>query len=103
MKHKYQHNEEECVEAIRQGDENAFKNLFLTYYALLCNFSWRFTRSTAGSEDLVQDVFAAVWNSRESLDSPRTISVYPSQALTATSLNRLAHQRVVRRSQLEKV
>ena len=101
MKHKYQHNEEECVEAIRQGDENAFKNLFLTYYDLLCNFSWRFTRSKAVSEDLVQDVFADVWNIRESLDPHKTISVYLYQAVKNKALDHLDHQKVVRRHQLE--
>src|SRR5690625_705569 len=93
MKHKYQHIAEEGVEAIRRGDENAFKKLFLTYYDLLCNFSWRFTRSKAVSEDLVQDVFADVWNIRESLDPQKTISVYLYQAVKNKSINNLTHQK----------
>src|SRR5690625_3379246 len=100
MRYKYQHNEEDCVEAIRHGDGSAFKKLFLTYYDLLCNFSWRYTRSKADSEDLVQDVFADVWKMRESLDPKKSISVYLYQAVKNKAIDYLDHQKVVRKHQL---
>src|SRR5690625_6504914 len=81
MVHQYQFNEEECVDAVRQGDENAFKQLFLAYYDILCNFSWRYTRSQAASEDLVQDVFADIWKKRSNLDSQKSISIYLYQSV----------------------
>ena|SRR5690625_70814 len=100
MRYKYQHNEEECVEAIRHGEESAFKKLFLTYYDILCNFSWRYTRSKAVSEDLVQDVFTDVWNMRETLDPKKSISVYLYQAVKNKALDYLDHQKVVKKHQL---
>lgn len=92
-------NEKECVKAIREGDEHAFKKLFLRYYDPLCNFSWRFTRSKAISEDIVQDVFSDMWNLRQSLDPQQSISVYLYQAVKNKALDHIDHQKVVRRYQ----
>src|SRR5690554_4197462 len=100
MKYKEAFNEKECVDAVRQGGETAFKQLFLTYYDILCNFCWRYTRSQAVSEDLVQDVFADVWNMRESLNSEKSISIYLYQAVKNRAIDYLDHQKVVRRHQL---
>jgi len=99
MVHQYQFNEEECVDAVRQGDENAFKQLFLAYYDILCNFSWRYTRSQAASEDLVQDVFADIWKKRSNLDSQKSISIYLYQSVKNRAIDHLEHQKVVRKHQ----
>lgn len=99
MRHQYLLNEEECVDAIRRGDESAFKDLFLTFYDLLCNFSWRYTRSQAVSEDLVQDVFAEIWNKKENLDPEKAISIYLYQAVKNRAIDYLDHQKVVRNYQ----
>jgi RNA polymerase sigma-70 factor, ECF subfamily len=101
MRNKDQFNEKECVEAIRRGDESAFKKLFLMYYDPLCNFGWRFTRSKAVSEDLVQDVFVDLWNLRKSLDPKRSVSVYLYQAVKNKAIDYLDHQKVVRKYQLK--
>lgn len=97
MRNKDQYNEKKCVEAIRLGDASAYKKLFLTYYDPLCNFSWRFTRSKAISEDLVQDVFVDLWNLRRSLDPQKSISVYLYQAVKNKAIDYVEHQKVVRR------
>jgi RNA polymerase sigma-70 factor, ECF subfamily len=100
MRNKDQFNEEYCVEAIQRDDEDAFKKLFLAYYDPLCNFSWRFTRSKAISEDLVQDVFTDLWNLRKTLDPRKSISVYLYQSVKNKAIDYLDHQKVVRRYQL---
>ncbi len=100
MRNKGQFNEKECVEAIQRDDETAFKKLFLAYYDPLCNFGWRFTRSQAISEDLVQDVFADLWNLRKSLDPQRSISIYLYQAVKNKAIDYIDHQKVVRKYQL---
>lgn len=92
-------NEKECVEAIRKGDEYAFKKLFLRYYDPLSNFGWRFIRSKAISEDIVQDVFSDLWDLRKSLDPQQSISVYLYQAVKNKALDHIDHQKVVRRHQ----
>src|SRR5690625_6354756 len=97
MVHQYQFNEEECVDAVRQGDENAFKQLFLADYDILCNYSWRYARSQAASEELVQDVFADIWKKRSNLDSQKSISIHLYQSVKIRAIDHLEHQKVVRK------
>jgi RNA polymerase sigma-70 factor, ECF subfamily len=41
--------------------DTGFDQLVLTSYADLCRFCYRITGSRAAAEDIVQDVFAAIW------------------------------------------
>jgi RNA polymerase sigma-70 factor (ECF subfamily) len=52
------------VERIRAGDEKAFDNLVLTYYAPLCGFVAGFVASTAVAEEVTQDLFLTIWRKR---------------------------------------
>ncbi|MFH5833844.1 RNA polymerase sigma-70 factor [Halalkalibaculum sp. DA3122] len=87
------------VKGIANGREWAFKKVFLAYYEPLCNFCWRYTKSKAISEDLVQEVFADLWQLRETLDSSRSLRVYLYQAVKNKALDYLDHQKVVRNHQ----
>lgn len=80
------------VEKIREGDRNAFEKLFLKFYGPLCKFAWRFVRSSDISEELVQDVFLHIWESREVLDRNKNIKSYLYQVVRNKSLNHLKHQ-----------
>ncbi|MDZ7694015.1 MAG: RNA polymerase sigma-70 factor [Balneolaceae bacterium] len=84
---------------LKEGDERAFKQIFLSYYDPLCNFCWRYAKSKAISEDLVQEVFAEMWDHREVLDPSRSIKLYLYQAVKNKALDYLDHQKVVRRYQ----
>src|SRR5699024_11181116 len=87
------------VQGITEGDEWAFKQIFLMYYEPLCNFCWRYTKSKAISEDLIQEVFADLWHHRRGLDPSRSIRLYLYQAVKNKALDYLDHQKVVRRYQ----
>ncbi|MGD8427688.1 MAG: RNA polymerase sigma-70 factor [Balneolaceae bacterium] len=84
------------IEKIRRGDKDAFEKLFLRFYEPLCNFAWTYVRSSHISEELVQDAFLAVWESRESLDKEKNIKTYLFQVVRNKSLNHLKHQEVAR-------
>lgn len=86
---------QQWIEQIRQGNKDAFEKLFLKFYEPLCNFAWRYVRSSHISEELVQDAFLAVWESRETLDKNRNIKTYLYQAVRNKALNHLKHQEVV--------
>lgn len=45
-----------------------FKRIFLRYYESLCIYSYRYTKNTSVSEDIVQDVFAELWEKRNEID-----------------------------------
>ncbi|SHF84671.1 RNA polymerase sigma-70 factor, ECF subfamily [Fodinibius roseus] len=80
------------VKKIKGGDRKAFEKLFLRFYEPLCQFSWQFTRSRHVSEELVQEVFLAVWKSRETLDSKKDVRSYLYQSVRNKALNHIKHQ-----------
>lgn len=49
------------------GSEEAFTQLFNTYYPLLSTLVYRLTRSLPATEEIVQDVFLKIWMGREAL------------------------------------
>ncbi|MEX1120496.1 MAG: sigma factor, partial [Balneolales bacterium] len=57
--------EQDWLELIRKGDERAFERLFKQYYFPLTRFAWRLIDSKAIAEELVQDLFADIWEERE--------------------------------------
>lgn len=87
--------EKQWIEAIRNGSEEAFEELFLTYYAPLCTFVWRYVRSDHIAEELVQDVFANIWEKKEMLDPKGTIKAYLYQSVKNNALDYIKHQKVV--------
>lgn len=80
------------IRKIKKGDQKAFKKLFLRFYDPLCQFSWQFTHSQHISEELVQEVFLAVWKSRETLDPQKDIKSYLYQSVKNEALNYLKHE-----------
>lgn len=58
---------EALVNALKQGDELAFKFLFNCHYKSLVAFITTYTRNTEQSEDIVQQSFISLWNKKEDL------------------------------------
>lgn len=59
--------EEELLQKIADGDESAFRYLVNTWSDLLGTHIYRLTRSHETTEEIVQDVFLKIWNTREGL------------------------------------
>ena len=55
----------DAVARARAGDEAAFSALFHAHYAALCGFAVRYVGERALAEELVQELFAALWERRE--------------------------------------
>lgn len=72
---------QEWITQISEGNEEAFKKLFLKYYNGLCRFSSSMIRSPFLAEEIVQEVFAKVWETRKSLDANGNIKAYLYQAV----------------------
>lgn len=85
------------IRKIKKGDKKAFEKLFLRFYDPLCKFAWRYLKSSHISEEIVQDVFLSVWESRESLNSEKNIKSYLYQAVRNEALNHLKHQDVAKK------
>jgi RNA polymerase sigma-70 factor (family 1) len=61
------HIEEQWVKSLKNGDIQAFNELFGYYGQRLYFFSYRYLRSEAECEELVQEVFTRVWDKRSEI------------------------------------
>jgi RNA polymerase sigma-70 factor (family 1) len=62
-----QYDERAILDRVAQGDANAFEFLFNQYRNKVIYFAWKFLRSDARAEDVLQEVFLKVWTNREQL------------------------------------
>ena len=90
--------ESEWVQKIRTGDGEAFERLFNLYGQPLIHFVRRYVGDTSIAEDLVQDVFLALWTNRSHLDPALRIKTYLYTSVKNQALKHLRHSDVARRS-----
>lgn len=90
---------QELVERLWAGDEHAFEAVFRAHYGNLADYANGLVNSRDVAEDVVQDVFAALWTQRRQLTSPENLLAYLYRAVRNRALNQLRHQRLVARWQ----
>ncbi|MCI1647458.1 MAG: RNA polymerase sigma-70 factor [Bacteroides sp.] len=61
---------------IKEGNEKAFATLFYAYKDKLFNFLFQITKSENKAEDLVQDVFMKIWQTRDTLSTIDNLNAY---------------------------
>lgn len=83
------------IDRIRLGDRDAFEVVFRTYYSKLADYANGLVRGRDGAEDVVQEVFVALWTQRERLTTPDNLVGYLYRAVRNRSLNQLRHKRMV--------
>lgn len=82
---------------IREGEQEAFEKLYKAHYLQLARFSWRYVKSKAVAEELVQELFADLWQDRENIPLEGSIRAYLYKAIRNRSLNHLKHKNVARK------
>lgn len=75
-----------------------FEKLFRTHYAALVTFASGMVASMDAAEDLVQEVFIAVWRRRAELPPAAVARAYLYKAVRHRALNALRHDRIARES-----
>jgi RNA polymerase sigma-70 factor (ECF subfamily) len=92
------HDEESnLVARIRRGDESAFESLYLAHHDELWRFAYSHVRSRDVAEELVQDVFLAVWGTRATWEVNTRVRAWLYASVRHLALNYLRHERVVTR------
>lgn len=71
------------------GDEDAFCELYATYKNRLIYFAMRFLKSREYAEDVFQDVFTVVWQSRRFINPDASFSSYLYTIMRNRILNQL--------------
>ena len=90
------YNEKDLLRLVAQGDRTAFEYLFNSYHNKIYSIAFELTESTAIAEEIVQDVFAKLWESRASLasiDYPAKYIYTIARNKTLNHLTRLARDR----------
>jgi len=91
--------DDELVGAMRRGDVQAFERLMYRYASPLRAFAQSFLQNADAAEDVVQDVFVRLWETRESLAPAGTLAGHLFGAVRFRALAALKHQRVEQRYQ----
>ena len=60
----------------KEGDRDAFEEIFKLYYADLIRFGINFCGSRQRAEDHIQELFLKIWRQRETLDDVQAIRPY---------------------------
>jgi RNA polymerase sigma-70 factor, ECF subfamily len=88
------------AEGIRAGNRATFEELFRKYYDQLVAFGSRLVGSTETAEEIVQEVFLAIWRHRERGDAPpENIPAYLFGAVRKSATSHLRHLHVHQRWQ----
>jgi RNA polymerase sigma-70 factor (ECF subfamily) len=90
--------ESSLVVRIRGGDESAFESLYLAHHSELWRFAYSYVRSRDVAEELVQDVFLAVWGTRATWEVNTRVRAWLYASIRHLALNHLRHERVVART-----
>ncbi|MFL5614962.1 MAG: sigma-70 family RNA polymerase sigma factor [Gemmatimonadaceae bacterium] len=87
--------EARVVRRVRGGDESACEWLYREYHERLWRFAYTLVHSSAVAEELVHDVFLAVWRDRASWNVNRSPRLWLYGAVRNRAMNHLRHERVV--------
>ena len=77
----------------RGGGKELFRELYEAYYAPLCLYAFRFVREMPAAEDIVADIFAALWDRLPEMElRDGTAGGYLHSAVKNRCLNHLKHR-----------
>ena len=63
--------EQKIVEALKRGDEAAFRYVYDRHYVLLCRMAEDFLQDPLLAEAMVEDTISHLWKIRETLEIGR--------------------------------
>lgn len=87
------HLDRELLLRLRGGDAEAFETLVARHLEALLDYAFRLVQSKETAEEVVQDIFAWVWEHRVSLDVHGPVHAYLRHAVRNRAFN---HQRQAR-------
>ncbi|GBU06920.1 DNA-directed RNA polymerase sigma-70 factor [Bacteroidales bacterium] len=83
-----------------ENDQEAFRILFETYYAPMCNYAYRYVEDKQGREDLVQDVFFHLWDKRNEIKISISFLAYLLMSVRNRCLNHIKRKGIESKANL---
>ncbi|MBF4470860.1 RNA polymerase sigma factor [Flavobacterium sp. HJJ] len=93
--HKYA--DQNLLNLLKEDDQLAYTEIFERYSKILVNHAYKMLGSRDEANDVVQDVFLAIWNKRNEIILTGSLSSYLYKAVKNRILNHIAHEKVVSR------
>jgi RNA polymerase sigma-70 factor (ECF subfamily) len=87
-------NDNELFLRVKDGDEQAFKDLFEKYYSPMCLFARQLLNDYELAEETVQDMFVKVWEKRTLLTIDTSVKHYFFRSIRNQCLNRIQHEKI---------
>jgi len=84
--------DKELIEAIRESDKEAFKELYFRYFDNIYRFLYWRTRDEEVTRDLTQELFLRIWRNRSGLNPSLSIKAYLFRAAGNLAIDHLRHQ-----------
>lgn len=82
----------ETLQALREGNHNAFEQLFDSWYEPLCRYAYSILKNMDDAEDVVQKTFCKLWDQHETLDIQSSINSYLYRIVHNDSINSIQQQ-----------
>lgn len=95
MNRKFLNNDENLVSRLRNSDKKAFELIFRQFREQLYYFALGYLHSEAEAEEIIQNVFIALWENRDMLNEQYPIRNYLYKA-TVNHIYNFFRSRVVR-------
>jgi RNA polymerase sigma-70 factor (family 1) len=86
--------DEELIKLFKQGDHNAYVEIYSRYSGLLYLHAYNKLRNREEVKDIIQELFTALWVNRESLSSEYNLAGYLYQAIHNRILKLYAYKKV---------
>jgi len=86
------YNDPQLLEELGNGNEQAFRQLFVTYYSPLCEFASQYV-SDGAAEEVVQELMMYLWERREFLAIVGSVKSYLFTAVRNRCLNAIHRNR----------
>ncbi|MEN8226487.1 MAG: sigma-70 family RNA polymerase sigma factor, partial [Bacteroidota bacterium] len=86
--------DQEILKRISQNDKKAFEELFSDNYPSLYEYALFYVGNGQQAEDIVQDVFLKIWDSRKRLSIKSSLKGYLYRCIHNQCIQYLRHQQV---------
>lgn len=85
----------------RQGDKAAFESLFRSFYSRLVGYAVRVLGDQDEAEEIVQQVFVGLWESRSNMSEPASVQSYLFRSVYNRCMNVVEKEKVKNRHREE--
>lgn len=88
-------------QAFKNGDREAFRNIYFKYYPHLAQYAQRLTTDKEIIKDAIHDLFVKLWNQKEHLANVLVVKPYLLVSLRHTLLNAFDKNKRTKTSELD--